>query len=38
MLSDMIGSDGVFVAALSAVDEEGKEGGYYLWTCCCSSQ
>jgi uncharacterized protein YyaL (SSP411 family) len=32
MLSDMIGSDGVFVAALSAVDEEGKEGGYYLWT------
>jgi hypothetical protein len=24
---------GAFVAALSAVDEEGKEGGYYLWTC-----
>jgi uncharacterized protein YyaL (SSP411 family) len=32
MLSDMIGPVGAFVAALSAIDEEGKEGGYYLWT------
>ena len=32
MLSDMIAPGGAFVAALSAVDEEGKEGGYYLWT------
>jgi uncharacterized protein YyaL (SSP411 family) len=32
MLDEMITDEGAFVAALSAVDDHGREGGYYLWT------
>lgn len=31
MLRDMANEHGVFVASLSAVDDRGEEGGYYLW-------
>ena len=31
MLSELMRSDGAMVASLSAVDESGVEGGYYLW-------
>jgi uncharacterized protein YyaL (SSP411 family) len=31
MLRQMQGRDGGFAASLSAVDDEGVEGGYYLW-------
>ncbi|MGA7983342.1 MAG: DUF255 domain-containing protein [Chromatiaceae bacterium] len=31
MLRDMQGRDGGFIASLSAVDDKGIEGGYYLW-------
>ena len=32
MLREMWHRDGAFIASLSAVDEVGVEGGYYLWT------
>jgi len=32
ILSEMHHRDGGFIAALSSVDENGVEGGYYLWT------
>lgn len=32
LLQSMSSSMGGFVASLSAVDEQGKDGGYYLWT------
>lgn len=32
MLSEMWHKEGAFIASLSAVDEAGDEGGYYLWT------
>ena len=31
LLTDMAAPDGGYVAALSAVDAAGEEGGYYLW-------
>ncbi len=32
MMDEMAGPDGALVAAFSAVDNEGVEGGHYLWT------
>lgn len=32
MLNSMLTNHGGFVSSLSAVDERGKDGGYYLWT------
>ena len=31
LLAQMSGSEGGFIASLSAVDQDGIEGGYYLW-------
>jgi uncharacterized protein YyaL (SSP411 family) len=31
MLQHMRAADGAFIASLSAVDEQGREGAYYLW-------
>ncbi len=31
LIRDMRGTDGAFIASLSAVDAAGVEGGYYLW-------
>ncbi len=31
-LRDLAGEDGGFIASLSAVDDQGVEGGFYLWT------
>ncbi len=31
MLHEMVADSGAFVAALSAVDDQGSEGAYYLW-------
>lgn len=30
--NSMLGSSNAFIASLSAVDEKGEEGGFYLWT------
>ncbi len=32
MLTSLAGHDGGFIASLSAVDDKGVEGGYYLWS------
>lgn len=32
MLSDMRSASGAFIASLSALDDKGVEGGYYLWS------
>lgn len=32
MLDNMVGDNGALLAAFSAVDAQGIEGGYYLWT------
>ena len=32
LLREMLATDGAFIASLSALDDRGVEGGYYLWS------